>query len=199
MNPLSDTFDDFVDDLLPSNIDLLKGELDFLLIQHLFNTACRANISFENHGNLNFKVTESHSAFIIANHAEGGTGYVGFNITDPVAPLHMNGATRFSGSFTCQDLQGFSDMRLKFNIENIDTPLAEKLHDLEAVKYNWKKNPDGSIHFGFIAQDVEKEFPNLVSTDMEGLKSVNYLEMIPLLLHKINDLERKLEEIKNNN
>ena len=37
MNPLSDTFDDFVDDLLSSNVSLLKGELDFLLIQHLFN------------------------------------------------------------------------------------------------------------------------------------------------------------------
>ncbi len=38
MNPLSDTFDDFVDDLLSSNVNLLKGELDFLLIQHLFNS-----------------------------------------------------------------------------------------------------------------------------------------------------------------
>ena len=38
MNPLSDTFDDFVDDLLSSNINLLKGELDFLLMQHLFNS-----------------------------------------------------------------------------------------------------------------------------------------------------------------
>ena len=38
MNPLKDTFDDFVDDLLASDIDLLKGELDFLLIQHLFNS-----------------------------------------------------------------------------------------------------------------------------------------------------------------
>ena len=38
MNPLSDTFDDFVDDLLASDINLLKGELDFLLIQHLFNS-----------------------------------------------------------------------------------------------------------------------------------------------------------------
>ena len=38
MNPLSDTFDDFVDDLLASDFDLLKGELDFLLIQHLFNS-----------------------------------------------------------------------------------------------------------------------------------------------------------------
>ena len=38
MDPLSDTFDDFVDDLLSSDINLLKGELDFLLIQHLFNS-----------------------------------------------------------------------------------------------------------------------------------------------------------------
>ena len=38
MNPLSDTFDDFVDDLLSSEFDLLKGELDFLVMQHLFNS-----------------------------------------------------------------------------------------------------------------------------------------------------------------
>ena len=38
MNPLSDTFDDFVDDLLSSDIDLLKAELDFLVMQHLFNS-----------------------------------------------------------------------------------------------------------------------------------------------------------------
>ena len=38
MNPLSDTFDDFVDDLLSSDVNLLKGELDYLLIQHLFNS-----------------------------------------------------------------------------------------------------------------------------------------------------------------
>ena len=38
MNPLSDTFDDFVDDLLSSDVDLLKGELDFLVMQHLVNS-----------------------------------------------------------------------------------------------------------------------------------------------------------------
>ena len=38
MNPLSDTFDDFVDDLLSSDVNLLKGELDFLLMKHLFNS-----------------------------------------------------------------------------------------------------------------------------------------------------------------
>ena len=38
MNPLTDTFDYFVDDLLSSDVNLLKGELDFLLMQHLFNS-----------------------------------------------------------------------------------------------------------------------------------------------------------------
>ena len=38
MNPLSETFDDFVDDQLSSDVNLLKGELDFLLMQHLFNS-----------------------------------------------------------------------------------------------------------------------------------------------------------------
>ena len=38
MNPLSETFDDFVDDLLSSDVDLLKGELDFLVMQDLFNS-----------------------------------------------------------------------------------------------------------------------------------------------------------------
>ena len=38
MNSFSDTFDVFVDDLLSSAVNLLKGELDFLLMQHLFNS-----------------------------------------------------------------------------------------------------------------------------------------------------------------
>ena len=38
MSPLSETFDDFVDDLLSSDVNLLKGELDFLLMQELFNS-----------------------------------------------------------------------------------------------------------------------------------------------------------------
>ena len=38
MNSLLDTFDDFVDDLISSDVNLLKGELDFLLMQQLFNS-----------------------------------------------------------------------------------------------------------------------------------------------------------------
>ncbi len=38
VNPISETFDDFVDDLLSSDVNLLKGELDFMVMQHLFNS-----------------------------------------------------------------------------------------------------------------------------------------------------------------
>ena len=38
VNPLSDTFDYFIDDLLASDFNLLKGELDFLLMQNLFDS-----------------------------------------------------------------------------------------------------------------------------------------------------------------
>ena len=89
-----------------------------------------------------------------------------------------------------------SDIRLKSNIEELTDDDLDKLKKLVPKSYNFQN--DNEKHFGFIAQDVEQQFPHLVSTDNEGMKSVNYLEMIPLLLHKINDLERKLEEIKNN-
>ena len=38
VNPLLDTFDDFVDDLLSSDVDLLKGELDLLILQNIFQS-----------------------------------------------------------------------------------------------------------------------------------------------------------------
>lgn len=38
MNTLLETFDIFVDDLISSDVDLLKGELDFLIFQHIFDS-----------------------------------------------------------------------------------------------------------------------------------------------------------------
>ena len=55
MNPFSDTFDDFVDDLLSSDVNLLKGELDFLVMQDLFNSTdlkCINNTKIEDNESL---------------------------------------------------------------------------------------------------------------------------------------------------
>ena len=38
MDPYLENFHDFVDDLLISDIDILEGELDLLVIQHIFQS-----------------------------------------------------------------------------------------------------------------------------------------------------------------
>ena len=55
MNSHLDTFDDFVDDLLSSDFDLLKGELDFLIIQHLLQSIdldVMKNVEFDEIGEI---------------------------------------------------------------------------------------------------------------------------------------------------
>lgn len=84
-----------------------------------------------------------------------------------------------------------------------------KIMELNPCEFQYKKQKeeDTRIHHGFIAQEVEKVFPELIGTteDEEGnqIKTVNYIEMIPLLLtqlhifrEKINRLETDIENIK---
>ena len=51
-------------------------------------------------------------------------------------------------------------------------------------------DPSTPVDYGFIAQDVERVYPNLVHTNREdGSKSVNYLGFIPLLVDKLNRVQ----------
>ena len=45
MNKEFDSFDNFVDDIISSNVNLLKGELDILLMQYIFNSLELENIT----------------------------------------------------------------------------------------------------------------------------------------------------------
>jgi hypothetical protein len=62
-------------------------------------------------------------------------------------------------------------------------------------QFIYKNDPSDKLHYGFIAEEVEKVFPNLV-TSSSKTKAVNYLEMVPLLLLKINDLQKQIDELK---
>ncbi|MBD3385661.1 hypothetical protein GF407_12145 [candidate division KSB1 bacterium] len=83
--------------------------------------------------------------------------------------------------------------------ENI-SPISATMQDvmsLESVEYTWKKKQDKTPHYGLIAQDVEKIFPRLVSTDDKGFKYVNYIELIPVLLKAVQEQQREIEKLKN--
>ena len=50
-------------------------------------------------------------------------------------------------------------------------------------------------HYGLSAEELEEVFPDLVYTDKDGNKSVNYVEMVPLLLQYINELNARLSAL----
>jgi hypothetical protein len=59
-----------------------------------------------------------------------------------------------------------------------------------------KKGGNGQLQYGLIAQEVEKVLPNIVNTDSEGYKSVNYNELIPLLLKNVQEQDKKIKELQ---
>lgn len=107
-------------------------------------------------------------------------------------------------------IYGLSDERMKKNIKSINSVLSS-IMALNPVQFHYinHKEPaeDQDLNFGFLAQEIEKVFPNLVG-EIEGLnenddtkyKTVKYLDMIPLLVeaiqeqnHRIDKMEKDLE------
>jgi len=98
-----------------------------------------------------------------------------------------------------------SDIKLKENIQDIDSALCDKLLKIAPKQYNYISDNDKKTHFGVIAQDLEACFPNLVrdvslenNGKIEEHKVVNYIELVPLLLFKIQDLQKQIDELAGN-
>jgi hypothetical protein len=100
-----------------------------------------------------------------------------------------------------------SDISIKENIRDLSLEVDfNKLLDLHPKQYTYKDDTEHKIHYGFIAQEIEQLYPNLVysiksDTDTDestnnNIKSVNYVEMIPILLLKIQDLQNQVDELK---
>ena len=95
-----------------------------------------------------------------------------------------------------------SDAQLKDNIVDISYEEAEKILKLRPRTYTLKGDSSGEKHYGFIAQEVEEIFPDLVyekpDAQRRGLKAINYLDLIPLLVRKIQLLEEEIQYIWDN-
>jgi len=115
------------------------------------------------------------------------------------------------------NIYNLSDISTKTNIQDIDDQTIKNL--LEKVKprtYQFKRDFEKinyaeattietetvPIHYGFVAQELEQVLPELVSftaeTDVNGqqLKCVNYVEFIPLLLKKMQLMQKEIDELK---
>jgi hypothetical protein len=103
----------------------------------------------------------------------------------------------FNGNVTA-----YSDIRIKENIEQIPDALS-KVHAIRGITYDRIDSNDGR-RAGVVAQEVEAVLPEVVRESKDGIKSVDYGNMVGLLIEalkeadeKIEHLTKRIEEIEN--
>jgi len=93
-----------------------------------------------------------------------------------------------------------SDERLKTNITNLSSrDSLEKIKMLNAKSFNWKDdevNEKAGKQIGFIAQEVEKIYPEVVNTDDKGIKSVSYSSLVAPLVEAIKEQQSMIDDLK---
>ena len=119
------------------------------------------------------------------------SGDLGIGTTSPSYKLDVSGEGRFTGDLRCLSLIQTSQRDQKENINDIDKSKAKAIPFKE---YTYKSSIDGSSRkrYGVVVEDIEDDYPELVHTDADGVKGVNYID---LLVKRVAELEKELEDI----
>lgn len=99
--------------------------------------------------------------------------------------VRITGSVKASGGFF-----DTSDARVKTNVKEIDASNADKVRLVEFDRTD--KEHHG---YGVIAQELEKVYPEMVNTDDEGFKSVNYNELAMVKIKYLEDKVARLEAL----
>lgn len=121
--------------------------------------------------------------------------------------VFYNTQTSTFNSIQVKNVYNYSDASAKTNVANLTNSLNSVLQ-LRPVTYNFADKSsiasdasyttggDGK-EIGLIAQEVEQVLPNVVLTDDEGKKLINYTAIIPVLIDAIQALQAEVESLKN--
>jgi len=120
------------------------------------------------------------------------TGNVGIGTSAPNYLLQVGDAGDGSEA-RANAWNTLSDKKYKDDIEPIDNG-SEVVNKLQGVTYKWKVNEQQSA--GFIAQDLEKVLPNLVSTDSAGIKSIEYSGIIPYVVEAVKAQKNEIADLQ---
>ena len=107
--------------------------------------------------------------------------------------LNVDGEITATGNVTSPFFYSESDAVLKEDIEPITNPL-KKILKLAGVTFTWKKSKQNGL--GVIAQEVEKIVPEIVSTNLNGHKTVSYDSLVPLLIEAVKEQQKQIEYLK---
>jgi len=111
------------------------------------------------------------------------------------------------GNLTAKQYYTWSDKKLKSNVKKADYSNVTNLLKVKTYSYKYDKElmkvnhltADSSLHFGVLAQELETLFPSLVHTDSNGLKAVNYTELIPIVIQTIQQQQSSIDALKADN
>ncbi len=124
------------------------------------------------------------------------------------------GETYFDGNVTgTTGIYNYSDIRLKDNVSSLKdakSTALDNLQKLDVIEYNLKrpnkenillnkKGEDKRRHYGVSAQELQEIYPDLVRESQEGYLTVNYTELVPILIRSIQELKAELDEVKGTN
>jgi hypothetical protein len=100
-----------------------------------------------------------------------------------------------SGQFTASNnVTAYSDLRLKENIETIENAL-EIVKKMRGITFNTKK--DGTRGAGFVAQELQEVFPDVVYEDYAGYLHIAYGNITSVLVNAVKELAEKVEKLEN--
>jgi len=117
-------------------------------------------------------------------------GNVGINDITPSFKLDVNGTLRAFG------ITDSSDVRLKKDIVAIGNALDSVLQ-LRGIHYQWIDEQYGTgLQMGLIGQEVEQIFPEVVDTDEEGFKSIQYGKLTAALIEAIKEQQRQIDQLR---
>jgi hypothetical protein len=110
------------------------------------------------------------------------------------SPVLINSDLIVTGS-----IYNTSDEKLKKNIHEINSDSIDEIFTLNPIIYSYKNDLASKKHYGVLAQDVEKIYPELVeNNNISGYKTVNYQELIPVMLMQMKCMQKSIDELSNN-
>jgi len=112
-----------------------------------------------------------------------------------LAYFYRNGDMRVTREVTAQDFIATSDIRVKENLEKIDSSL-DKVAKLAGYTYDQVNLKQRKA--GLIAQDVREVLPEAVGEDGEGMLNVSPMAVLAVLVNAVNDLAKEVKELKDN-
>lgn len=121
-------------------------------------------------------------------HAEMNQNFLDF------MTLSGAGATKTLTSINAPDFNSTSDLRLKENLQRIDK--SDLIYKINGYTFNFKSDTSAKRKYGLIAQDLLKDFPELVTESEEGYLRVSYDSMVPILLEALKKQKEDLDLLR---